>query len=323
MLAFALRRTVASLILLFLVLTATFFLLHLAPGDPLSFLAEIRASPETRALLTELYGLDRPIHEQYLRWMGSVLRGDWGISFVLNRPALDVLLERFPPTALLVISAVLIEHLIGLWIGIKAARHPGSTFDLQSRWISLVLHSVPSFVLAIFAIELFAAHWNLLPSQHMVSDGFHKMGRGEQLLDVLYHLALPAITLGLIRCGAVARFVRNGMLDILSQDYIRTARALGVPEGRILWRHALPNCLGPLIQRLGTGLPMLLSGTVVLEVIFAWPGLGTTIYAAILARDYPVILVSTAFSAFLVILGSLMADLLHGWIDPRVRAAHG
>ncbi len=322
MLAFTLQRLVASIVLLFLVLTTTFFLLHLAPGDPINMMDLVRVSAETRAHMLELYGLDKPIHEQYLRWLAATAKGDWGISFTNNQPALGLLLNRVPATFLLVTTAVAIEHLLGLWIGLTAAIHRGSAFDVHSRWISLLLHSLPSFVLAIFAIEIFAARLGLFPSQHMTSDGFHTMTLGHKAVDLLHHLVLPAFTLGLVRCGAVARFVRNGMLDILSQDYIRTARSLGVSERRILWLHALPNCLGPLIQRLGSSLPILLSGVVILEIIFAWPGLGTTAYNALLERDYPVVLVTTAFSAFLVVVGNLTADLLHGWIDPRVRESH-
>ncbi len=322
MLAYALQRLAASIVLIFLVLTSTFFLLHLAPGDPVHMLDLVRVSAETRTHMLELYGLDKPIHEQYVRWLKAAVTGDWGISFTNNQSAWDLLMGRAPATFLLVISAVVIEHILGLWIGLTAALHRDSAFDVHSRWISLLLHSLPSFVLAIFAIEIFAARLGLFPSQHMTSDGFHAMTRWQQTLDLLHHLALPALTLGVVRCGAVARFVRNGMLDILSQDYVRTARALGVSERRILWLHALPNCLGPLVQRLGSSLPILLSGVVILEIIFAWPGLGITVYDALLERDYPVVLVSTAFSAFLVVAGNLMADLLHGWIDPRVREAH-
>lgn len=322
MLAFTFRRLAASALLLLLVLTATFFLLHVTPGDPLSSMAQVRLSPESRAQLQELYGLDRPVHEQYVRWLAAAVRGDWGISFTHNRPAVEILVERFPATFLLVMSAVFIEHLLGLWIGLTAARNPGGAFDTHSRWISLVLHSLPTFVVAIFAIEILATRWNLVPTQHMTSDGFHAMSPWQQLLDIIKHLLLPATVLGVIRCGAVARFMRNGMLEILSQDYIRTARSIGIPERRILWVHAMPNCLGPLIQRLGTSLPILLSGTVIMEVVFAWPGLGMAVYDAILERDFPVVLVTTAFSAFLVVLGNLIADLLFGWIDPRTRLGH-
>lgn len=308
---------------MWLVLTGTFFLMHLAPGVPLALLGTERISAETKAELVRLYGLDQPLPKQYLQWLSSVARGRWGVSFVAKRPALDVVLDRLPASLLLVLSGVFLEHLIGLWIGIAAARRAGGPFDRYSRFVSLVFHSIPSYVLGIFAIEIFAMRFGLLPAQHLMSEGFHQLSALDQALDVLRHLTLPALTLALVRFGAVARFMRNGMLDILSQDYIRTARSLGLSERRVLWLHALPNCVGPLVQRLGTSLPLLFSGTVVLEVVFSWPGIGSTFFGSILQRDYPVILLITAMSAFGVILGSTLADVVHAWIDPRVREHYG
>lgn len=319
MLGFILRRLATSSLLLFLVLSGTFFLLHLAPGDPIQ-LGELHgASAETRAYLESLYGLDQPLHRQYLSWLGSVLQGDWGVSFALRRPALTVVLERLPASLLLSVAVILLEHVLGLWIGVAAARRPGGRLDVHSRWSSLLLHAVPSFVVAIVAIEIFAVRLDWLPGQHMTSDEHHRLGPLGRAFDVLQHLILPASALALARFAAVARYVRNGMLDILSQDYIRTARAAGLSERRIFWVHALPNCAGPLVQRLGFSLPGLLSGALILEVIFSWPGIGSVMYDAILGRDYPVVLVATALSATLTIFGHLAADLLYAWIDPRVR----
>ena len=303
-------------------LTATFFLLHLAPGDPIHLVDVKGVSAETRERMERLYGLDLPLHQQYVRWLGSVLQGDWGVSYDIKRPAATVVMERLPASALLAGAALLLEHLFGLWIGLVAARRAGSAFDVHSRWSSLLIPSLPAFVVAIFAIEIFAVQLRWLPGQHMTTAGFHHMGPWQQVGDILSHLILPASVLAFARCGAVVRYVRNGALEVLSQDYIRTARSLGLSERRILWVHVLPNCLGPLIQRLGFSLPMLLSGTLILEVIFSWPGIGMVMADAVMQRDYPVVLVVTALSALLVILGNLFADLLHAWIDPRVREAH-
>lgn len=307
--------------MLLLVLTATFFLIHIAPGEPSRLFDNPRISADKRQELRRVYGLDRPLAEQYVTWMGSVLKGDWGHSISLGRPAFEVLLEKMPNTCLLVAAGIVVEHALGLALGLVAAARAGSFLDRQIRVLSLVLFSIPAFWLALLAIELLTVRWGLFPTQQMRSEGAHLLPPFEQMLDVLHHLVLPGLILGVARCGAVVRFVRNGLLEVLSQDYIRTARAKGLSPARVLWVHALPNALVPLVQRFGLALPMLLSGTLVIEVVFAWPGVGFAVFQAILQRDYPVILASTAMSGALVALGNLMADLLHAWLDPRVRDA--
>ncbi len=321
MLRFIFRRLGASALLFFLVLTATFFLIHLAPGEPTRLFDNPRISAEKRQELRQVYGLDRPLGEQYVTWMGSVLRGDWGSSISLGRPAFEVLLEKMPNTCLLVAGALVVEHLLGFLFGLLAAARAGSALDRRIRILSLVLYSVPIFWFALLAIELLTVRWPLFPTNQMRSDGAHLLPPVMQWLDVLHHLALPALILGIARCGAVVRFVRNGLLDVLGQDYIRTARAKGLSPARVLWVHALPNALIPLVQRFGLALPFLLSGSLIIEVIFSWPGVGFSVFVAILQRDYPVILASTAMTSALVIGGNFLADLLHAWLDPRVRHA--
>ncbi len=319
MLRFILRRLGAATLLLFLVLTATFFLIHIAPGEPVRLFDNPRISNEQKLELRELYGLDKPLGQQYLRWLGSVLRGDWGASITFERPAFDVLMERMPNTVLLVLAAFLVEYALGLALGLAAAARAGTTLDRWIRYLSLLLFSIPGFWLALLAIELLAVRWSWFPINQMTSEGAQALPPLQRLLDLLHHLALPALILGIARCGAVVRFARNGLLEVLNQDYIRTAHAKGLHPARVLWVHALPNALIPLVQRFGMALPIMLSGTVVIEVIFSWPGLGNAVFQAIRQRDYPVILASTALTGTMVVLGSLLADLLHAWIDPRVR----
>lgn len=321
MFRFTLRRLGASTLLLFLVLTATFFLIHIAPGEPTRLFDNPRLSAEKRQEMREVYGLDQPLGRQYLTWMGSVLQGDWGSSISLGRPAFEVLLEKMPNTCLLAVGALVVEHLLGFAFGLLAAARAGSLLDRQIRVLSLVLYSVPAFWFALLAIELLTVRWQLFPTNQMRSDQAHLLPPLEQVVDVLHHLALPALILGIARCGAVVRFVRNGLLEVLSQDYIRTARAKGLSPARVLWVHAMRNALIPLVQRFGLALPFLLSGTLVIEVIFSWPGVGFAVFQAMLQRDYPVILAATAMTGALVALGNLMADLLHAWLDPRVRHA--
>ncbi len=321
MLRFTLRRLGASALLLFLVLTATFFLIHIAPGEPSRLFDNPRISAEKRQELRQVYGLDQPLGQQYVTWMSSVLQGDWGSSISLGRPAFDVLLEKMPNTCLLVAAAVFVEHVLGFCFGLLAAARAGSSRDRQIRVGSLVLYSVPEFWLALLAIEVLTVRWQLFPTNQMRSDQAYLMPPLAQALDVLHHLALPALILGVARCGAVVRFVRNGLLDVLNQDYIRTARAKGLKPMRVLWVHAMRNALIPLVQRFGLALPYLLSGTLVIEVVFSWPGVGFAVFQAMLARDYPVILAATAMTGALVAFGNLLADLLHAWLDPRVRHA--
>ncbi len=321
MIEFTLRRLGAALLLLYLVLTATFFIVHLAPGEPAKLFMNPRISEEQRQQMRQVLGLDRSLGRQYLAWMGAALRGDWGTSFSFGRPATDLLRETMPATCLLVAGVALVEYGLGVSLGLWAAARAGGRLDRLARVLSLFFYAMPSFWLALIAIEILTVRWQLFPTNQMTSDTARYLPLWGQALDLLHHLVLPALALGLVRCGAVVRFVRNGMLEVLQQDYIRTARAKGLRPARVLWVHALRNAIIPIVQRLGFTLPALLSGAVIIEVIFSWPGVGQLVYMAMLQRDYPLILAATALSAALVILGNLGADLLHAWLDPRVRHA--
>ena len=300
MIRFVLRRLAASLLLLYLVLTATFFMLHLAPGSPAGLLVEDqRVTPEVRENLRRVYGLDRPLPVQYARWLGAMVRGDWGTSFSYQRPV----------TALV--------------FGIASARRPGSAADHLIRVVSLLLYSLPLFWFGLMAILLFSLVWPILPAGHMRSVGAEDLGAGARFLDLLRHLILPAVVLGLAEAGSVVRYVRASMLEVLGQEYIRAARAKGISERRVVWVHALRNALPPLIQVLAISFVSMLSGAIIAEVIFSWPGIGRLTFEAILSRDYPLVLATTAFSAIMVLLANLAADLLHALADPRIRDARG
>lgn len=319
MIRLVLQRVAAALFLLFLVLTITFFLVQLAPGDPGVLLMGDQAPPEAAERLRSVYGLDRSLPVQYLTWLGSIARGDWGVSFLYGRPVLRVLLGSLGPTALLACAALLVQYLVGLPLGVAAARRRGRPADAAIRMGSLLFYSMPVFWLGLMAILLFAYAWPVFPASHMHSVGAAALTPGERLLDVLHHLALPAVTLGLAMSGSTVRFVRNRMLEVLEEDYVRTARAKGLTERRVVWVHALRNALVPVVQLLGLSLPALLNGSLIAEVVFSWPGLGRTTFQAIVARDYPVILAATAFTAAQVVAGNLLADVLHAAVDPRVR----
>jgi peptide/nickel transport system permease protein len=316
------RRLAASALLLLLVLTLTFVLVHAAPGDPFATLLENpRVPPGYRQHLEELYGLDRPLPSQYAAWLGAAVRGDWGLSLSNQRPVAQVIGEALPATALLALTALAIEYLLAVPLGLWAARRAGGAADHLIRAVSLVVFSLPVFWLALMAVLAFAYLLPIFPASSLHSPGAELLAPGARLLDLLRHLALPATVLGVAAAGGTARFVRNGLLDVLGQDYIRAARARGLSEARVMVVHALRNALAPLLQLLGVSLPVLLNGSLVIEVIFAWPGLGRVAFQAITARDYPVILATTTLTGLLVILGNLLADVLHAAADPRLR--HG
>lgn len=320
---FVLRRLAASLLLLYLVLTATFFLLHLAPGSPATLLAEdSRVSPAQQENLRRIYGLDQPLPVQYARWLGQMARGNWGTSFSYQRPVNALLFDALPATLLLAAAALAVEQALGLVFGIAAARRPGSAADHAIRVVSLLLYSQPGFWIALMAVLLFSLTWPILPASHMYSIGAEEMGRGARLLDLLHHLILPAGVLGLSQAGSVVRYVRASLLEVLGQEHIRAARAKGISERRVVWVHALRSALPPLIQVTAFSFVSLLSNAVIAEIIFSWPGIGRLTFEAILSRDYPLVLATTAFSAIMVLLANLAADLLHALADPRIRDAH-
>ncbi|MGD2116222.1 MAG: ABC transporter permease, partial [Acidobacteriota bacterium] len=298
MISVALRRIAASLLLIYLVLTLTFFLIHLAPGDPAIVLTGDATDAQAAQRLREAYGLDRPLPVQYVSWLRAVvLRFDWGTSLVFGRPAADVLFDFLPATAILAFAAIMVQYGVGVPLGIAAARRRGSRIDGGIRVASLLLYSMPVFWMGLMAILLFSYKLPVFPTGHMRSVNAHDLGTAGQAADLLAHLALPALTLGLALCGGTVRFVRNTMIEVLEEDYIRTARAKGLSERRVIWLHALRNVLVPIVQLFGLSFPGLLNGSLILEVVFSWPGLGRATFQAILARDYPVILAATAFTA--------------------------
>jgi peptide/nickel transport system permease protein len=319
---FLIGRLAAALLLLYLVLTLTFFLVHVAPGDPVSLFEDKNRTAAQHAYLLHLYGLDRPLPVQYLAWLSAVaLHGDWGISFSAQRPVLALVAEALPNTLLLAGAALVVEYGLGLLLGVLAARRPGTVTDHLIRFLSLLVYSQPVFWLGLMAILLFSLAFPILPASHMRSVDAGEMGKVARLVDLGRHMVLPVLVIGLRGAAQSARFVRGSLLDVLSREYILTARAQGLSERRVVWVHGLRNALLPLIQIFALSFSSLLSGSLLTEVVFAWPGIGRLNFDAIFARDYPVVLATTALSAVLVVFGNLMADLLQGWADPRLRDA--
>jgi peptide/nickel transport system permease protein len=318
---FLLRRLAASLLLLLLVLTFTFFFLRLIPGDPARIFEGQRLTLEQQQRLRQIYGLDRPLPLQYLTWISSVAKGDWGTSLSQQRAVSTVLGEALPATVLLGGAALAVEYVLALLLGIASALRRGSALDHAIRIVTLLFFSLPTFWVGLMAVLLFSYVWPVLPASHMHSVDADLMSPSERLLDLARHLLLPALVMGVGTAGGTARFLRASLIEVMSQDYIRAARAKGLSERRVVWVHGLRNAIVPVIQVFAIQLPLLLSGALIVEVVFSWPGLGQLTFLAISTRDYPLILGAVALSATLVILGNLLADVLHALADPRVRDA--
>lgn len=319
MLRYTIRRLAVAAVLLWIVLTVTFALLHLTPGDPARQVLDPRVAPEQIERLRTEWGLDRPLPLQYLAWLRGVLTANLGISYSHRTPVASVLAQAIPPTLLLTGTALLLQFGIGVAGGAAAALRPGTWVDHLLRVVSQTLYAMPAFWLGLMAILLFSERLGVLPPGGIGSPLAIGGSPLERATDLLRHLVLPATVLGIASAGRIQRYARNGLLETLGEGFIEAAHARGLSRRRILLRHALPASLSPLLHALGLALPILLSGALVIEVVFAWPGLGRTTYNAILARDYPLILASTTLSASLVVVGSLVADLLQAAVDPRSR----
>jgi peptide/nickel transport system permease protein len=314
-----LRRMLALVPLVWLVATLTFVVVQAAPGSYADTIDNPRLSPETRELISARYGLDRPPLEQYLSWLGAVATGDLGISFMYKQPVSTVLARALPPTILLAGAALLFDLVLGLVLAVAAARRPYGWVDRITSILSLGLYGIPSFWLAGLFILVFSLLLGWFPASHMHSVDAARLSGLPRLADLLRHLVLPAVCLGLVGAAGTARYLRATLLDVRSSRFMLAARARGIPERRLLWVHALRPALLPVVTLLGLSLPILVSGSVVIETIFSWPGMGQVAYNAARARDIPLILGATLIGAAAVILGNLIADVLYAVVDPRTQ----
>ena len=315
-----LSRLLTAGVLLWLVLTASFALLHALPGGPGAVVEDPRVPPAQRVRLRAVLGLDRPLPERYARFLAAAARGDWGISFSSQRPVTRVLADAAPHTLALGAAALALEFLLGVPLGVAAARRAGSALDHGVRALSLVLWSIPSFALALALLLVFALEWTWFPAGGPSTPGAAAWPLLPRLGDRLAHLALPALALGLPAAAATARFVRAALLEVAGSPHLVAARARGLHRRTIFLRHALLPAAGPMVELAGLSCAALLSGTLAVELIFARPGLGRAAFDALAARDYPVLLGATALSAAGVLAASFAAELLHAAVDPRRRA---
>ncbi|MEX0837382.1 MAG: ABC transporter permease [Gemmatimonadota bacterium] len=323
---YVLRRLLGAIPLVLGIATIIFFVVNAAPGDPTLYMMSPGMSSEVVEQLRVNYGLDEPVHVRYVKWVGAMLTGDFGYSFSYNRPVTEVLMSFLPNTLVLSAVALLLAFLAGIVLGTIQAVKQYSGLDSTLSVVLLFFYSMPSFWLALMLILVFSLMarnvwgWPIyFPGSGMMSSGYEFLGPGEKILDRARHLVLPAMSLALVLAAGVARYTRGSMLEVVRQDYVRTARAKGLPERTVVFKHALRNALIPVITLVGLYIPVLLSGTVFIETVFAWPGMGRAIVEAITLRDYPLVMAASFFFAVMVVLANLLADVLYAVVDPRIR----
>ena len=315
-------RLAQGLALVLAVVVLNFVLVHAAPGDPVETIAGASGGMDEKlqAELRAKYGLDQPVPVQLGIYLGKVVRGDLGYSYFFNLPVSDLILERVPATLLLVLTSVLTAFLIGTTLGVLSSRKPNGWLSQLINVMSLVGFAAPVFWMGMLLIILLASIFPVFPVSGM--RGIESSGLGwADVVDVLHHLVLPALTLGLVYLAQYSRLSRAAMLDVLGADYIRTARAKGLPERLVLYKHALRNAVLPVITILGLQFGNVLAGAIVVETVFNWPGLGRLAFESVLRRDYPTILGVLLFSSIVVIVMNQVTDLCYRVIDPRIKTS--
>ncbi len=322
MTAYLLRRILLLIPLMFGITLITFTVIHLAPGEPVEMQMAMnpKVGKEARERLQKFYGLDKPLHVQYVTWLKQLAQFDFGRSFSSdNRPVLDKIRERLPVTLSLNIVALVIEFGLAIPIGVLAAVHRNTLLDKGITVFVFLGFAVPTFWLALLLMYLFGVKLNWLPISGLHTLGYEAYGWFGQLLDLAKHLVMPILVASFGSLAGVSRYMRSAMLQVIEQDYITTARAKGLSERVVIWKHALRNALLPLITLVGFSLPGLIGGSVIFETIFSIPGMGQLFYQGVMARDYPVVMGILVIGAFLTLLGNLLADISYALADPRIR----
>ena len=319
MFAYIVKRLMSAVPLLFGLLTLTFFIIRLAPGDPAAFYIQGNVSPEYAENLRNTLGLNDPLPLQYVKWLKGMLSGELGFSFSMHAPVTEILLDTIPNTLLLTFFALLFNFVIGVGLGVMTALKRGQVTDHLVNIFALFVYSMPEFWLGLMLILGVSEQLGWLPVSGIHSPVAAYLSWPEYIWDLIQHMILPVFVLGVASAAATGRYMRGSLLEVVNQDYIRTARAKGLSEFQVIGKHALRNALIPIITLLGLSLPFLLGGAVIVETVFAWPGMGKLTIDAIFARDYPVIIGTTLISGVMVILGNLVADILYAIVDPRIR----
>ena len=318
-----LSRVLQGLVLVLAVVVLNFVLVHAAPGDPVETIAGVSGgmSPELMAELRAQYGLDKPLPVQLGVYLGKVMTGDLGYSYFFNLPVVSMIGERVPATLLLVVSAVMLAFAIGTALGVLSSRKPNGLLSQFITVLSMVGFAAPVFWMGIMLVILFASVFPILPVSGMRSVDSSAGAGLKDMVDVLYHLVLPTLTLSLVYLAQYSRLARSSMLDVLGSDFVRTARAKGLADRVVLYKHALRNALLPVVTVLGLQFGNVMAGAILVETVFNWPGLGRLAFESVLRRDYPTILGVLLFSSIVVIVMNLLTDLAYRLIDPRINAS--
>ncbi len=323
MFVWLLKRMVSLLLTFWGITLISFFIIHLAPGEPIGPMADFnpKFTPEMRQRLLSQYGLDKPLYVQYLKWMKGLLTLDLGRSFAPDRrPVWDKIKERLPITLLINILSLFLIFIIALPLGVTAAVRQNSLFDRVTTIVVFIGYAMPGFWLALLLMLLLGIKWHLLPISGLHSlMGYEKMSVGQKIIDWTKHLLIPLFVSAFGGLAGLSRFMRASMIEVLRQDYIVTARAKGLPERTVIYKHALRNALLPVITLLGLSIPGLVGGSVIFESIFSIPGVGQLMWQAVMARDYPLIMGNLVIVSILTLLGNLLADICYALADPRIR----
>ena len=321
MVSYIAKRLLGLLPVLFGITVVTFFVIHLSPGKPTRLQAEMspKITLEAREKLDRLYGLDKPVYIQYWQWVKKLAVLDFGKSFTDERPVLVKIGERIPITITIELLSLFLIFLIAVPIGIMSAVKENSLFDKSSTVFVFIGFATPTFWLALLAMSLFGVQLGWLPISGIKSLDFEELNFFQKILDVSRHLILPVFVSAFGGLAGISRYMRTSMLEVMHKDFIRTARAKGLSEKEVIYKHALKNALLPIVTIIGLSVPGLIGGSVIFESIYAIPGMGKLFFDSVMARDYPVIMGILFVGAILTLLGNLLADVMYACVDPRIR----
>jgi len=316
---YLIKKVTNAIITLFFVLIINYFLFRVMPGDPLAMmLRDPKASPESAEKLKQLFGLGEPWYIQFGLYIKQLSQGDLGMSFLFKQPVVEIIAIKIVPTLLLVGVATIVSLIGGIFLGILAAKNRGKKIDVLSLSFSLLSYSMPTFWIGVLLVAFLSVHLTLFPTSGMTTSGMVFASSIDATVDVARHLFLPALSLSLVLLGQYVLIMRNSLMDELTEDYVQTAKAKGFSEKYIIRKHAIPNAMLPMVTVISINLGFMIAGAIEIETVFSWPGIGRLMYEALLNRDYPLLQGIFLIISTCVILANLIADVLYGYLDPRI-----
>lgn len=313
------KKIFQSIITILIVLTISFVLFRVMPGDPTSMFVKNGIDPKVAAQIKSNYGLNLPIYQQYFVYIKNALMGDFGTSFSFKKPVMEVIGDRMPNTLLLAFCAQTVAIIFGIIFGTIAAANRGKKIDVGLLGLALLIYAIPAFWFGMVLLVIFGVKLGWVPLFGMVTPGLRNVSTFTYIKDVAHHLIVPTITLGLAIFGSYVMIMRSALLDVFTEDYINTARAKGFSRKYIIRKHALPNAMLPMVTVIATSIGFIVAGAIQTETVFTWPGVGTLLLKALIARDYPLLQGSFLITSFAVIAANFIADIIYMYIDPRIR----